>query len=102
MTFRAVEVLKTVSCIVAEDTRHSQYLLQHYAIQTPAIPLHEHNERERAAVFIERLQRGESIACPRKGDDKIRWARVSHSSSAVTVQMRLNGNSALRSSSRAS
>jgi 16S rRNA (cytidine1402-2'-O)-methyltransferase len=62
ITLRAIEVLKTVNCIVAEDTRHSQPLLQQYAIKTKVIALHEHNERERTSKLLERLQAGESIA----------------------------------------
>jgi len=62
ITFRAIEVLKQVDCIVAEDTRHSQPLLQHYHISKPIISLHEHNERERAGDLLKRLQQGESIA----------------------------------------
>jgi 16S rRNA (cytidine1402-2'-O)-methyltransferase len=62
ITLRAIEVLKTVNCIVAEDTRHSQPLLQQYAIKTKVIALHEHNERERTSKLLERLQEGESIA----------------------------------------
>lgn len=62
MTFRAVEVLQAVSSIAAEDTRHSAPLLQRYAIKTPVISLHEHNERERVASILERLYKGESIA----------------------------------------
>lgn len=62
ITFRAVDVLKTVNCIVAEDTRHSQPLMQQYGIRTPLLALHEHNERERTAKLLERLQQGESIA----------------------------------------
>ncbi len=62
MTFRAVEILQSVDVIAAEDTRHSMPLLQHYAIKTPVISLHEHNERERAAQMLERLTKGESIA----------------------------------------
>jgi len=62
ISFRAVDVLKTVNCIVAEDTRHSQSLLQHFSIKTTTIALHEHNERERTAKLLERLQQGESIA----------------------------------------
>jgi 16S rRNA (cytidine1402-2'-O)-methyltransferase len=62
MTFRAVQVLQSVDVIAAEDTRHSMFLLQHYAIKTPVISLHEHNERERAATLLERLKKGESIA----------------------------------------
>jgi 16S rRNA (cytidine1402-2'-O)-methyltransferase len=62
MTMRAIEVLKTVNCIVAEDTRHSQPLMQQYGIKTQTIALHEHNERERTLKLLERLQQGESIA----------------------------------------
>lgn len=62
MTFRAVEVLKSVDAIAAEDTRHSIALLQHYGIKTSLVSLHEHNERERAANILERLNKGESIA----------------------------------------
>jgi 16S rRNA (cytidine1402-2'-O)-methyltransferase len=62
MSSRAIEILKSVNCIAAEDTRHSAPLLQHFAISTPVISLHEHNERERSAKLLEQLQRGESIA----------------------------------------
>ena len=47
---------------MAEDTRHSQSLLQHFSINTPIIALHEHNERERTSRLLQRLQKGESIA----------------------------------------
>jgi 16S rRNA (cytidine1402-2'-O)-methyltransferase len=62
MTFRAVEVLKSVATIVAEDTRHSQPLLKHYDIRTPVSALHEHNEREFANKLVVRLKHGEAIA----------------------------------------
>jgi 16S rRNA (cytidine1402-2'-O)-methyltransferase len=62
ITLRALEILKSVDCIVAEDTRHSQALLLHFAINTPLTALHEHNERERTDKLLERLQKGESIA----------------------------------------
>lgn len=62
MTPRAVEVLKRVGHIAAEDTRHSGALLRHFGIATPMIALHDHNERQRAALLIERLQGGEDIA----------------------------------------
>lgn len=62
MTFRAVEVLKAVDCIVAEDTRHSQPLLQHFSINVPVLALHEYNERERTDQLLKRLSLGESIA----------------------------------------
>ncbi|HSW69729.1 MAG TPA: 16S rRNA (cytidine(1402)-2'-O)-methyltransferase [Gammaproteobacteria bacterium] len=59
---RAVEVLKTVEGILAEDTRHSAPLLQHFMIDTKMLALHEHNERQRTAIILERLRQGESIA----------------------------------------
>jgi 16S rRNA (cytidine1402-2'-O)-methyltransferase len=62
ITLRAIELLKTVNLIVAEDTRHSQSLLQYYAINTAVMPLHEHNERERTIKLLERLQAGDSVA----------------------------------------
>lgn len=62
MSPRAVETLKSVDCIAAEDTRHSAPLLQHFLIGTKTIALHEHNEREYTVKLLERLKAGESIA----------------------------------------
>lgn len=62
MSQRAIEVLQSVNYIAAEDTRHSKSLLQHFAIKTPLIPLHEHNEREKTADLLQCLEKGESIA----------------------------------------
>jgi 16S rRNA (cytidine1402-2'-O)-methyltransferase len=62
MSSRAVEVLNSVDCIAAEDTRHSSKLLQHYAIHTPVVAMHEHNEREIAPRFIQQMLNGRSIA----------------------------------------
>lgn len=59
---RAIETLKTVDCIAAEDTRHSQPLLAHYAISTPMFAYHEHNESEQAANIIKQLLAGKNIA----------------------------------------
>ena len=59
---RAIEVLQTVDVIAAEDTRHSGHLLQHYAIKTPTVSLHEHNEQQRSEVLLSRLQQGEAVA----------------------------------------
>lgn len=59
---RAIEVLQSVDCIAAEDTRHSGHLLQHLGLNKPLISLHEHNEEKRAGELIARLQQGESIA----------------------------------------
>jgi 16S rRNA (cytidine1402-2'-O)-methyltransferase len=62
MSQRAIEVLKSVDMIAAEDTRHSGFLLQHYAIKTPSVSLHDHNEQQKSATLLVRLQQGESIA----------------------------------------
>lgn len=62
MTPRAVEVLRQVDRIAAEDTRHSAGLLRHFAITTPMLSLHEHNERQKVAALLQRLGAGESIA----------------------------------------
>ena len=62
LTYRAVEVLKSVDVILAEDTRHSRRLLNHFAISTPLISYHDHNEARVTPAIVERLQRGENIA----------------------------------------
>jgi 16S rRNA (cytidine1402-2'-O)-methyltransferase len=62
MTPRAVEVLSSVERIAAEDTRHSRKLLQHFAIQTPLVAVHEHNEREIAPRLVAQLRAGGSVA----------------------------------------
>lgn len=62
MTTRAVEVLRAVSVIAAEDTRHSARLLSHFGIDTPTVALHEHNERNVAPRLVARLLGGEDLA----------------------------------------
>lgn len=62
MTPRAVEVLQQVDRVAAEDTRHSAGLMRHFAIVTPMLSLHEHNERQKVAAMLQRLQGGENIA----------------------------------------
>jgi len=62
MSARAIEVLKEVAVIAAEDTRHSGHLLQHFSINTPMISVHEHNEQQRCETVLSRLQKGESVA----------------------------------------
>jgi 16S rRNA (cytidine1402-2'-O)-methyltransferase len=59
---RAVRVLTEVALIAAEDTRHSQRLLQHFGINTPLQACHEHNERDQGGRFIARLLAGEDVA----------------------------------------
>jgi 16S rRNA (cytidine1402-2'-O)-methyltransferase len=62
ITLRALEVLKSVDAIAAEDTRHSGMLLHHFQIKKPLISFHEHNEAMRTAQLAERLAAGENIA----------------------------------------
>jgi 16S rRNA (cytidine1402-2'-O)-methyltransferase len=62
ITLRALEILKEVDLVAAEDTRHSGILLKHYQIAKPLISYHEHNEAMRTAQLVERLAAGEKIA----------------------------------------
>ncbi|CEN56583.1 16S rRNA (cytidine(1402)-2'-O)-methyltransferase [Candidatus Methylopumilus turicensis] len=62
ITLRALEILKTVDAIAAEDTRHTSHLLSHFAIQKKLIAVHEHNEQKSAQILLDRLRAGESIA----------------------------------------
>jgi 16S rRNA (cytidine1402-2'-O)-methyltransferase len=61
-SFRAVEVLKSVALVLAEDTRHSRHLLDRYDIATPLASYHEHNEAKTAGRLVDRLLGGESLA----------------------------------------
>ena len=61
-SFRAVEVLKSVALILAEDTRHSRPLLDRYGISTKMTSHHEHNEARTTPQVVERLAAGEDIA----------------------------------------
>jgi 16S rRNA (cytidine1402-2'-O)-methyltransferase len=62
MSHRAVEVLTSTALVVAEDTRHSRRLLDHYRIATPLRSYHEHNEAKETPRLIARLRAGDSIA----------------------------------------
>ena len=62
MSYRAVEVLSSAALVVAEDTRHSRRLLDHYGITTRTAPYHEHNEAREAPRIVKRLTSGESVA----------------------------------------
>jgi 16S rRNA (cytidine1402-2'-O)-methyltransferase len=61
-SFRAVEVLKTVRLVLAEDTRHTRHLFERYGISTPAAAYHEHNEAKTTPALVARLCAGESLA----------------------------------------
>ena len=62
MTYRAVETLRAVAAVLAEDTRHSRRLLDHYDIRTPTLAHHEHNEARTTPGLVARLLAGESLA----------------------------------------
>jgi 16S rRNA (cytidine1402-2'-O)-methyltransferase len=61
-SFRAVETLRSVAAVLAEDTRHSVHLLKRYEIATPLVPYHEHNEAKATPALVARLVAGESLA----------------------------------------
>jgi 16S rRNA (cytidine1402-2'-O)-methyltransferase len=62
ITLRALDILRQCDRIACEDTRQTQKLLNHYEIKTPTTSCHEHNERERAAEFVEAIKGGSAIA----------------------------------------
>lgn len=59
---RALETLKSVAAICAEDTRHTRQLLSHFGLERPLLALHQHNEEAQAAQLVARLLAGESLA----------------------------------------
>ena len=62
ITLRALEVLKSVDAIAAEDTRHTSGLLSHFGIAKKLIAVHEHNEHQSAEKLLAQLQAGQNIA----------------------------------------
>ena len=62
ITYRAVEVLKTVDLIAAEDTRHTKILCDHYQIVTPLTSFFEHNQLKKSDYLLKLLQEGKSVA----------------------------------------
>lgn len=62
LTPRALETLRSVAAICAEDTRRSGQLLSHFGVATPLLALHEHNEDALAQRVVERLSAGDSLA----------------------------------------
>jgi len=88
---RAIEVLAAVDLIAAEDTRHSQRLLNHLGIRTKMQAYHEHNEATQAERLINKLQQGSSIALisdagtPLVSDPGYRLVEQAHSSNIKVV-----------------
>lgn len=62
ISLRALDILKTVDAIAAEDTRHTSGLLTHFGISKKLIAVHEHNEHQSAEKLLKQLQAGENIA----------------------------------------
>ncbi len=62
LSARAVDILRSVDLIAAEDTRHSRPLLRHFGIETALVALHEHNEREVMQRILGQLRDGRSVA----------------------------------------
>ena len=62
ITLRALETLKAVDAIAAEDTRHTSGLLSHFGISKKLIAVHEHNEHQSAEKLLTQLKAGENIA----------------------------------------
>lgn len=62
ITLRAIEVLNSVDLILAEDTRTSSHLLNHYQIQKPLSPYHQHNEHKILQHLVDQLAAGKTMA----------------------------------------
>ena len=91
LTFRAVDVLRSVDMIAAEDTRVTGVLLRHYRIASRAISLHEHNEAARAERIVDELRQGKSVALvsdagtPAISDPGARLVRVAREAGFTVV-----------------
>src|SRR3989338_5661342 len=62
VTFRAIEILKTVDLIACEDTRHSKFLLDYYGIKKPLISYFDFSEKKRTPELLEKIRNGSKIA----------------------------------------
>lgn len=62
MTFRAIDILKSVSIVAAEDTRQSAQLFKHYNISTQLTACHEHNESNKIEQLVQKLLAGDNVA----------------------------------------
>jgi 16S rRNA (cytidine1402-2'-O)-methyltransferase len=88
---RAQAILREVTLIIAEDTRHSRHLLTHFGIITPLQSLHEHNEHHITPFLLQRLQAGDNLALisdagtPLISDPGHYLLKMAHSQSIVIV-----------------
>ncbi|MBA55777.1 MAG: 16S rRNA (cytidine(1402)-2'-O)-methyltransferase [Pseudomonadales bacterium] len=93
ITLRAIEVLKQVDVIAAEDTRHSKKLLDHYGIDTRLMAVHDHNEDDRIQSLLGLLQGGQSVALisdagtPLISDPGFRVVRAMHQANVEVVSI---------------
>lgn len=93
ITQRAIQILKDVGLIAAEDTRHTHKLLQHYGISTKTISYHEHNEQQRSEELLARLKEGTDIAIvsdagtPGINDPGFRLVRLAHENEIDVVSV---------------
>ena len=62
ITIRAVEILQKVDAVLAEDTRHTKKLFDHYEIGSPLVAFHEHNENEKVDYILAQIGSGKSLA----------------------------------------
>jgi 16S rRNA (cytidine1402-2'-O)-methyltransferase len=62
VTLRVLSALRDADVIACEDTRHTRVLLERYGVQAPLVSYHEHNEAQRAAQLVARMQAGEVVA----------------------------------------
>ena len=62
ITIRALEILKKVDAVLAEDTRHTKKLFDHYEIESPLVAFHEHNENEKVDYILAQIGSGKSLA----------------------------------------
>ena len=62
MSPRALDTLRNVAAVCAEDTRHTRQLLSHFGLERPLLALHQHNEDAQAAQLVARMVAGESLA----------------------------------------
>ena len=91
MVPRAVQTLQSVDFIAAEDTRHSGKLLKHFAVDTPMLAYHEHNESERTGYLLGLLDSGSSIALisdagtPLISDPGYRLVRAAHAAGVAVI-----------------
>jgi 16S rRNA (cytidine1402-2'-O)-methyltransferase len=91
ISFRALEILKTVDLIACEDTRHTRKLLTHFQFSNKLISYHEHNEADRAEELARLLEDGKNIAVvsdagtPAICDPSFRIVRKAHEIGARVV-----------------